>query len=185
MLNTKYFIISGDDKQPQARLNPGALGNAWAVDEFELVNNADEEIAALTDFDPSKTAIVDKRFSSYLDGFQTKTGDKGTIQLTSYKPNELVYKFNSGKSELVVFSEIYYDKGWKAFIDGKEMPYFRADYVLRAMVVPAGQHEITWKFKPTVYYTGGTISLISSLLVLLFFFGVLGLEIKQKLTANK
>ena len=85
----------------------------------------------------------------------------------------------------MVFSEIYYDKGWKAFIDGKESPYFRANYVLRSMIVPAGQHEITWKFKPTVYYTGGTISLISSLLVLLFFFGVLFLELKQKLTVNK
>jgi hypothetical protein len=185
MLNTKYFIVSGDDKQPQARLNQGALGNAWTVDEFELVNNADEEIAGLKSFDPSKTAIVDKRFSADLDGFQSKPGEKGSVQLTSYKPNELVYKYNSNKNELVVFSEIYYDKGWKAFIDGKESPYFRANYVLRAMVVPAGQHEITWKFKPTVYYTGGTISLISSLLVLLFFFGVLGLELKQKLTVNK
>jgi hypothetical protein len=185
MLNTKYFIVSGDDKQPQARLNPGALGNAWTVDEFDLVNNADEEIAALKDFDPSKTAIVDKRFSAILDGFQSKPGEKGSIQLNSYKPNELVYRYNSNKNELVVFSEIYYDKGWKALIDGKESPYFRANYVLRSMIVPAGQHEITWKFKPTVYYTGGTISLISSLLVLLFFFGVLGLELKQKLTTNK
>jgi len=185
MLNTKYLIVAGENKQPEARLNPGALGNAWAVDEFKLVNNADEEIAALDNFDPARTAFIDKRFAPLLDNFHIQQGEKGAIRLTSYKPNELVYKFNSAKDELVVFSEIYYDKGWKVFIDGKEMPYFRADYVLRAMIVPAGQHEITWKFEPKAYYAGGTITLISSLLILLLFFGALGAELRKNLTANK
>jgi hypothetical protein len=185
MLNTKYLIVAGENKQPEARLNPGALGNAWAVDDYKIVNNADEEIAALDKFDPAKTAFIDKRFASLLDKFQIYKGEKGTIGLTSYKPNELIYKFNSTKNELVVFSEIYYDKGWKVFIDGKEMPYFRADYVLRAMLVPAGKHEITWKFEPKVYYAGGTITLISSLLVLLLFFGALAIELRKNLTSKK
>jgi uncharacterized membrane protein YfhO len=101
--------------------------------------------------------------------------------LTSYAPNNLVYDFNSSNDELVVFSEIYYDKGWNVYIDGEKLPYFRANYVLRAMVVPAGNHEIVWKFEPAVYHTGGTIAMIASILILLTFFAGVGAELKGKL----
>ncbi len=185
MLNTKYFITEGQNKQPQAIVNPNALGNVWIVQEFDLVENADAEIEALNDFEPQSTAIVDRRFEQMLSGFQPKDTVTGTISLTSYQPNELIYRFDSEEDELVVFSEIYYDKGWNAYIDGEKKPYFRANYVLRAMVVPAGNHEIIWKFEPKVYYTGGKISLFTSLLVILIFFAAMGNELKDKLKPGK
>jgi hypothetical protein len=181
MLNTKYFIVGGQNEQPRAMLNDEALGNAWIVEEYRLVENADEEIAALNDFDPATTAIVDKRFEHLLEGFQPGSDPNAIIELASYKPNELIYRFQSGQDELAVFSEIYYDKGWNAYIDGEKMPYLRANYVLRAMQVPAGRHEIVWKFEPEVYHTGGKISLIASLIVILVFFGALGNVLKEKL----
>jgi len=181
MLNTKYFITEGQNKQPQAIVNPNALGNVWIVQEFDLVENADAEIEALNDFDPETTAIVDRRFEQMLSGFRPKDTISGSISLTKYQPNELIYKFDSEEDELVVFSEIYYDKGWNAYIDGEKKPYFRTNYVLRAMVVPAGNHEIVWKFEPKVYYTGGKISLFTSLLVILIFFAAMGNELKGKL----
>jgi hypothetical protein len=185
MLNAKYFIIPGADNQPRLQPNPGALGNAWIVKNFRLVENADEEIQALNDFNPKQEAIVDKRFTDQLEGFNKNSDPGASIKLTSYKPNELVYDFNSSEDELVVFSEIYYDKGWNVYVDGEKMPYFRANFVLRAMVVPAGQHEITWKFEPAAYYTGGTISAIVSVIILLIFFAALGNELKDKLLPSR
>ena len=169
MLNTKYIIVGDKNKQPQARLNPGALGNAWIVDGYRIVADADGEISALNGFEPSATAIIDKRFENQLQGFQKGSGNNASIKLTSYKPNELIYSFNSDKDEMVIFSEIYYDKGWNVYIDNEKLPYFRADYVLRGMIVPAGEHEIIWKFEPKAYYAGGTIMIISSIIILLFF----------------
>jgi len=184
MLNTKYIIVPGANNQPEAQLNPGALGNAWIVKDYRLVDDADAEIDALSNFNPANEAIIDKRFDEQLQGFDKKSDPMASIQLTSYKPNELKYNFNSSQEEMVVFSEIYYDKGWNAYVDGEKSSYFRADYVLRAMIVPAGKHEIVWKFEPAVYYTGGTIASISSVLILLLFFGAMGMEIKNKLASN-
>lgn len=184
MLNTKYFLVPGPNNQPKAQLNPGALGHAWTVKNYRLVDNADQEIDALNNFDPATEAIIDKRFAGKLEGFNKNSDPNATIKLTSYKPNELVYEFNSSQSEMVVFSEIYYDKGWNVYVDGEKMPYFRADYVLRAMIVPAGQHEIVWKFEPAVFYTGGTIMAIASVIVLLLFFGALGNELKNMMTPS-
>jgi hypothetical protein len=180
MLNTKYVIVSGSNNQPQARLNPDALGNAWIVDDYKIVANADEEIMALNEFDPAKTAIIDQRFEDQLQGYQNGKEATAAIEFTSYKPNELKYNFKSSKNELVVFSEIYYDKGWNVYVDGEKLPYFRTNYVLRGMIVPAGEHEIIWKFEPRVYYVGGTISIISSILIIIFFLLAFGSEVKQK-----
>ncbi len=169
MLNTKYIIVSGKNNQPQARLNPGALGNAWIVDDYIIVANADEEINALNDFEPSHTAIIDKRFEHQLQGYQKGSGTNASSKLTFYKPNELIYLFSSDKDEIVIFSEIYYDKGWNVYIDNEKLPYFRADYVLRGMIVPAGEHEIVWKFEPKAYYVGGKVIIISEIIMLLLF----------------
>jgi hypothetical protein len=185
MLNTKYFIVGGQNEQPRAMPNDRALGNAWIVEEVKIVANADEEIAALNNFDPATTAIVDQRFEHLLTGFKPGIYPEAAIEMVSYKPNELIYRFRSASDELVVFSEIYYDKGWNVYIDGEKLPYFRANYVLRAMQAPAGTHEIVWKFEPKVYYTGGKISLFASLMVILFFFGALGNELKEKLQPEK
>lgn len=171
MLNTKYFIVPGEDKQPVVQVNMQALGNVWFVNDAKLVKNADEEINELTDFNPSETAVVDKRYEADLRGHMITKDSIGTIALTDYKPNHLTYASNAGSDQLAVFSEIYYDKGWNAYIDGKPAPYFRADYVLRAMIVPAGKHKIEYKFEPAVYRTGEKISFASSLLLILLLIG--------------
>ncbi len=181
MLNTKYFITKGPNSQPEARYNPDALGHAWIVNNYKLVDNADQEIAALDNFKPAKTAIIDKRFAGQLEGYMPGADSSASIELTHYQPNELAYDYSAPKEELVVFSEIYYPKGWDVYVDGKKMPYLRADYVLRAMVVPAGKHKIVWKFEPAVYYTGGIIALVASIIILLIFFASMGNELKDKL----
>lgn len=184
MLNTKYFIVA-QNNQPQAQRNPGALGNAWFVADFRLVNNADEEIKALQDFDPARTAIVDKRFSRFVEGKIFRIDSTASISLTSYAPNKLIYKYSAKSDQLAVFSEIYYPLGWQATIDGKKAEHFRVNYVLRAMVVPQGSHEIVFTFHPESYYTGEKIALASSLLLLILVVGVLGWELKKWIDKNK
>lgn len=181
MLNTKYFITQGPNKRPVARRNPGALGNAWFVENYKIVKNADEEINALNDFNPQKTAFVDKRFKKQLEGKAFEKDTTASIQLTSYEPNHLVYESKTSKEQLAVFSEIYYPNGWQAYIDGESADHFRVNYVLRAMVIPAGNHKITFKFHPDTYYTGENIALASSILLLLIVIGGLAYEIRQRL----
>jgi hypothetical protein len=180
MLNTKYFIILSDKQQPEARLNTGALGNAWFVDKIILVNNADEELNALTDFNPLSQAIVDKKFEQNIKDLEMTTDSTASIHLSSYKPNHLVYESSCTNDQLAVFSEIYYDKGWNATIDGKPVSHLRSDYVLRALVVPSGKHTIEFRFTPHAYFTGNKIALASSLLLILFALGVIGMEVKKK-----
>ena len=177
MLNTKYFIF--DPKSPPLA-NLHALGNVWLVKEVKMVDKANEEVTSLKNFDPKSTAIVNRSFENGLGGYKTGSGE-GEIKLTDYKPNYLKYDatMNSG-SQLAVFSEIYYPKGWKSFIDGKETDYVQANFVLRAMVVPAGKHLIEFKFEPESYYFGNKISLGSSILLLLAIGGYLFYSFKFK-----
>jgi hypothetical protein len=161
MLNTKYFITP----KGQAQQNPGAMGNAWFVNTVNIVTNADAEIAALNGFNPSNTAIVDTRFSDQI--INNLDNTSANITLTEYKPNYLKYNSNSTINGIAIFSEIYYDKGWNAYVDGKLSPHFRANYVLRGIRVPKGNHIIEFKFEPTTYKTGETISLASSIILLL------------------
>ena len=171
MLNTKYIIQADENKRPKARPNMGFMGNAWFVEEVQLVNNADEELAALDNFDPGTTAIIDQRFSDNLEGFTAVSDSLAQITLIDYKPNHLQYQSNTQKDQLVVFSEIYYDKGWNAYVDEILVPHFRANYVLRAMIVPAGKHKIDFKFEPKVYVIGEKVSFASSLLLILLVLG--------------
>ncbi|MBW8049401.1 MAG: YfhO family protein [Cytophagales bacterium] len=176
MLNAKY-VITGDPKQP-VQQNPSALGNAWFITEIEKVNNPDEEIEALTEFEPAKAAIIDiSKFDVDKTSFK-KAGS--SIELVEYEPNYLVYKAEANEDGFVVFSEIYYDKGWNAFIDGKQANYVRANYILRAMEVPQGQHIIEYKFEPKVYYLSNKIMLVSSILFLCFFVGAVIYTIKTQ-----
>jgi hypothetical protein len=181
MLNTKYVIVP-DPKggQPQMQVNMQAMGNAWFVNNAHMVNNADEEINALTGFLPGETAIYDKRFEDQVKGHLITKDSLATITETEYKPNHLTYKSKTSREQLAVFSEIYYAEGWNAFIDGKPAPYFRANYVLRAMIVPAGEHTIEFKFEPKVYYTGEKISAASSILLILLSLGLLGFAAFRK-----
>lgn len=164
MLNTRYVIYNPG--QPPL-VNPYAFGNAWFVDNVEIVGNADAEIAALDRIDPLETAVVDKRYQKYLEGFTPQKDSTATIVLESYRPNRLTYKSKADKEQLAVFSEIYYQPGWKATVDGQEVPNFCADWTLRAMRVPAGEHSIVFEFKPEGYITAAYISSYSSLLILL------------------
>ncbi len=178
MLNTKYFIIPTKEQGAVVQKNPQALGNAWFVKNYKLVDNADQEINALTDFNPAETAIIDKRFKKYLKEF-TSGNNTGTIKLEKYEPNHLIYKSLTDGKRLAVFSEIYYAKGWNAYIDGKLTPHFRVNYVLRAMIIPKGEHKIEFKFEPKAYSVGNTIELLSSILFLLVILGILYLEFKS------
>ncbi|MEI8202705.1 MAG: YfhO family protein [Bacteroidota bacterium] len=169
MLNTRYFIVPGEKGEQQVQRNVAALGNAWFVDEYRLVANADSEMTALSNFEPAHTAIIDKRFADEVKALTPGKDTTSSITLTSYKPNDLVYASKADRQQLAVFSEIYYKNGWNAYVDGKLTPHFRANYVLRAMLIPAGVHTIEYKFEPKSFYTGDKLSLISSILVLLIF----------------
>jgi hypothetical protein len=180
MLNTKYFIgTSQETGQLMVQPNRQALGPAWFVKEFKWVANADSEITALSNFNPSQTAIVDQRFAKNLEGLTIKFDSTASIQLVDYRANRLNYETSAQSEQLAVLSEIYYDKGWKAFIDGKETPHIRVNYVLRAIRVPAGKHKIEFRFEPEVYFTGEKIALAGSLLLILAFVGVSVREFRQ------
>jgi hypothetical protein len=174
MLNARYFIVKGTDGQLQAQYNPAALGNAWFVDSVMFVQNADEEIDALGHFNPQTKAIVDKRFENLVRDYSSASDTGSSIRLTGYQPNKLSYEYQASAPRLTVFSDIYYDKGWDAYIDGKPAPYFRADYVLRAMIVPGGKHTIEYRFEPKSFYTGNKVSLACSSLLVLFILGIAG-----------
>jgi hypothetical protein len=177
MLNTKYFIY--DLSQPPIP-NMHALGNAWFVKTAKVVNNADQEVTSIKSFDPKSTAIVNKSFEKDLSGFVSGSGE-GEIKLTEYQPNYLKYEASvNSASQLAVFSEIYYPKGWKSFIDGKETPHIQADFVLRGLVIPAGKHQIEFKFEPSSFYVGNKVSLASSILLLLAIGGYLFYSFKIK-----
>ena len=149
MLNTKYFIFpAGQQGQTVPIENPYTFGNAWFIDKIQYVNNANEEIDAIGQVDLQQTAIVDSKFKEALHGVNEGYKDSlSTIRLTSYEPNQLVYETSSPQDGIVVFSEIYYP-GWTATIDGKPADIARADYILRAMNVPAGKHTIEMRFDP-------------------------------------
>ncbi len=164
MLNTRYVIYNTAAAPLQNRY---ALGNAWFVNDIKMVKNADEELKAVGEINPATTAVIDERYKSNLDGFTPKADTKGSIRLTDYKANNLKYESETSEEQLAVFSEIYY-KDWNAYIDGEQKPYFSANWVLRAMRIPAGKHTIEFKFEPTKYYTGEKISLASCLLLFAF-----------------
>lgn len=148
MLNTKYFIVPTQDGRVTVEQNPNALGNAWFVEEVQWVENADAEMAALDTFDPSHTAIIDKQFAHLINDNDTIASQGDTIGLTSYKPNELRYTSHSAHNRVAVFSEIYFPWGWIVTIDGKEVKEARANYVLRALDIPPGDHEIVFRYDP-------------------------------------
>ncbi len=185
MLNTKYFIIPDANKQPVAQLNPGALGNAWFVSAVQMAGNADAEINALTGFKPDSVAIVDTQFADNLKHFSPARDTLDYIKLDTYAPNALTYHYRTKNAGLAVFSEIYYPKGWNAYVDGTPAPHFRANYVLRAMVLPAGDHKVEFRFEPSVYRVGEKVSLISSILLILLVVGLGGMEIRKSLKSQE
>jgi hypothetical protein len=166
MLNTKYMIVTDSASPlPKAVIRPSALGNVWFVRELKVVKNADEEMQAISNFDPKTTAVVEK--ANYLANMSLSKRPyrNGKIELTSYHPDHLTYKYELDGDATVVFSEIWYDKGWNIYIDGKKKRYFRVNYILRGASLGAGNHTLEFKFEPASYLIGDKISLISSILL--------------------
>ena len=154
MLNTKYIISIDKSQNLSMYANPTACGHAWFVKSVKLVDNANQEMQAISSFAPKDEAIVDKQYKSLIDGKQLAADPNATIKLTNYNPDHLTYQTGSTSGQIAVFSEVYYEKGWNMYIDGKEQPYFRADYLLRAAEIPLGNHKVEFIFHPASYYTG-------------------------------
>jgi len=186
MLNTKY-VITADPKSQTAgmKANNTACGHAWFVKQVRFADNADQEMQAISSFDPNNEAIVDIKYQSLINTKQNAIDESGKITLTSYAPEHLVYESGSTTNQVAVFSEIYYDKGWKMLIDGQEKPYFRADYLLRAAQIPVGNHKIEFIFHPNSYYTGEGISMAGSILLVLAFGGYVFAESRKKKDVKK
>jgi hypothetical protein len=190
MINTKYYIFNIDgngiidfktqnNKKPGVLKNPYALGNAWTVSDVKWVSNPDEEILFLNNslFDPSKIAVIDNKYK-HLIGDVLNSG-KSKVELVKYKANQLDYKIDSKNDELIVFSEIFYDKGWKAYVDGVETPHVRLNYILRGLKVKSGKHEIIFKYDLPIYNAASLISFSSSLIVLILFLILVFFKLKK------
>lgn len=178
MLNARYFIFPLEGGKTIPLLNPHALGNAWFVDEVAYVNNANEEIDAIHGLNPIRKAIVDKRFESVVKSASV-SDSTCSASLIAYEPNELKYEVNSTNGGTVVFSEIYYP-GWQAYIDGEKVEHGRANYILRAMNVPAGQHVVEFKFDPDTLHATETIAYIALALLAIAAVIIVVLEVKKK-----
>jgi hypothetical protein len=184
MLNVKYFIDRDQQQGVMAVPNPNALGNVWFVNKVRYVNGPVEEMKALNNFNPAAEAIVDKKFESMLSGGAVAADSSATIKQTEFDNENVKYESNSSAAHVAVFSEIFY-KDWKAYIDGKETPIAKANYVLRALLIPAGKHSIEFKFEPSVYHTGSTITAITAWLVFLLMLGFIGYSVRSILANNK
>jgi hypothetical protein len=182
MLNTKYIIVGKGKEQPRVMPNPGTCGNAWFVEEIEWAQTAEEEInklkaANLGDtsvfsgaFDPRKKAVIRVDFKNEIGSFQPAKDSNSYVRLAEYGLDDLSFSSRNSKEGLAVFSDIYYSKGWKAYVDGKETPIVKANYVLRAIKLPAGSHKIEFHFRPESFYGSRKIALAGSILIVLLCF---------------
>ncbi|MEM1327814.1 MAG: hypothetical protein AAGI23_17770 [Bacteroidota bacterium] len=187
MLNTKYFIIQGQNNQPQVQQNPGALGNAWFVDTIRTVPTANAEIDALATINTATTAAIHQEYQDQIAGLDPNANGTITFAADLYRPDHLIYNTNTSSEQLAVFSEIWYgpDKGWNAYIDGEKVSYLRANYLLRALKIPAGEHKVEFIFEPSSYANGKVISLICSALILLSLIGYLVLFMPKEWKVNE
>ncbi|QIH38078.1 YfhO family protein [Flavobacterium sp. Sr18] len=180
MLNVKYVIQKDKEGKEFPVSNPDVNGNAWFVSQVQLVNSADKEMKALDSLDSKNVAVVNSKDFEIKNTAFAKDSS-ASITLENYKPNYLKYVSNNSKEGLAVFSEMYYGKGWNAYIDGKSVSHIRVDYVLRGLQIPEGKHTIEFKFEPQVVKTGSTITLISSLGMLFLLIGGIYFERKKKI----
>lgn len=185
MLNTKYIIVGRKNSEPRAMPNPGACGNAWFVDEVKWAATADDEMNGLNApglgdtvampnaFDPRKTAVMRATFKNEIGAYTFGKDSLASVKLARYGLDDLSFTSKNSKDGLAVFSDIYYTKGWKAYVDGKETPIMRANYVLRAIKVPAGSHNIEFHFRPDSFYTAAKLAMVSSFLLIALVLGAL------------
>ena len=188
MLNTKYFIIPGQQQQggggEQVMPNPTACGNAWFINTIKMVNTADEEMLALNaaslsdttmngDFNAHTMAVARNMYKDKIPATTFVTDSSSKIKLDQYGLQELTYSSTNNNAGFAVFSDIYYDAGWKAYIDEKEVPIIKVNYLLRALHVPAGNHKIKFEMVPPSAKTYHMVSVLGSVLVILSFLGLL------------
>ncbi|MFT6850428.1 MAG: hypothetical protein ACJATA_001241 [Sphingobacteriales bacterium] len=186
MLNTRYYIVEGSNKQPTTQKNNRALGNAWFVSNVKWAANAQAEIDALNGFNPSQEVVIDQRFKTDLTGLSDSLFNEGSIELIDYKPNKLVYNYSNDSDGFAVFSEIYYNHGkdWNAYLDGEKMDHIRVNYILRGMKLPKGDHSLVFKFEPASFALGEKVDYASSIGFLVFLavmlFGIFKFERKEE-----
>ncbi|MGB5943246.1 MAG: YfhO family protein [Leeuwenhoekiella sp.] len=179
LLNVKY-IIGQQEGEEFVQQNPDAVGNAWFVQNVKIVPDANAEILAIEEIDPRQTAIVHEDFAEELPAKLFQQDSTAQIDLVEHQPNYLKYQYSANQQQLAVFSEVWYPEGWNAYIDGELTNYIRADYILRAMLVPAGDHVIEFKFEPQVIQTGGAISLASNVVLILIVLAGISLAFRRK-----
>lgn len=179
MLNTKYFIISNPaNRQPQAQINPDAFGPVWLVKAIRFVNTADAEMAALDGTNLRDTAIVQQKFRDKINALPV-ADSSARIAVKAYSNDKITYAYTSASPQFAVFSDVYYALGWDAYIDGAKADYVKTNYVLRGMALPAGQHTIEFRFEPTSFTLGNTVTLITSLLAVLLLAAAVFFEWRQ------
>lgn len=193
MLNTKYIIVPNKDQNGQhlVQANRSANGNAWFVDEVKWANTADEEMDGLNApglgdtsavpgaFDSKKTAVMRATFKDVIGNYTFGKDSAAYVKLDKYGLDDISFVSSNSQNGLAVFSDIYYAKGWKAYVDGKETPIVKANYVLRAIKIPAGQHKIEFQFRPESFYTGKKIAMVSSIILILLVIGALFQSFKK------
>jgi hypothetical protein len=179
MLNTKYIIQRDQSGKESININPDALGSAWFVQAVRYEKTARDVMNALTGFHPKDTAIVFEK-DRQLVNYAPASDSAASIQLIKNDNDEVTYRSNASSNRFAVFSEIYYNLGWKAYIDGKETPIVRTNYVLRGLSIPAGQHEIRFVFHPDSFYKGESIALIGGIIVLLLIAAAIFLSFRNR-----
>ncbi|MFN2379847.1 MAG: YfhO family protein, partial [Bacteroidales bacterium] len=177
MLNTKYIIVNPDTPP---LTNPDALGNCWFVSSVIAADNPDRELEMVSQIDPATEAVTDVMFEEEINKAGQITDSMAVIELKSYSPNELIYSSSSKAAQTAVFSEIYYPAGWNAYIDGEPHNHFRVNYVLRAMNILPGEHEIIFRFEPESYRTGNIISFAGSVILLLIITATIVYYVRRK-----
>ena len=182
MINTRYMILNPSSAPLQ---NNSAMGHGWLVNNYQLVENPDQEYLALRTSDLKRTAVVDRRFADLLSEDLNHQQVTGSVQLTSYQPNHMTYKVLSGHKSLVVFSDVYYGEHWKATIDGEPVEHLRANYILRALPVDAGEHTVEFKFVFKPYESGVKIAGAGSILVVLMILASLAYLIRNFIRTAK
>ena len=183
MLNMKYAVVGNE--QPMVVANPNAYGNAWFVDSVVIANTPNEESDALNTIDLHNTLVTDVKFKDFVKDFQPGHDDNAKIQLTQYAPDYVEYDYSADKAGTVVFSEIYYPYGWNAYIDGQATDHFRANYTLRALNVPAGQHHIRFEFRPATVEKWGKVAVACYYLIELTILGIIGIAIYRMVRGRK
>jgi hypothetical protein len=173
MLDTRYFIVPAQEQHPEITVekNEGALGAVWFVKGIRYVKGPVAEMKALDAFNPKDTAIVDNSITGSND--KPVFDSTASIRLVKYDNDAIEYTSAAATNQFAVFSEIYYPAGWNAYIDGKKTPYVKANYVLRAMAIPAGNHTITFKFEPSSYYTAQKLVYAGNILLYLAVLGAI------------